>query len=179
MGRRDHPLAQHQEPAHRDPPETRPAPRSGGNRCAAATGLSPELETKIRRRFDESAHRCPDPGEEEIHAAARVTARRAPPTPPTRRAAPPRCPGRDARTLGAFRSGFLRAAGAELHRGKRLAIHFEPEDVRASVMPGHVEGSFRSRRALWIAIGKQDSVLLVQWAATTLPSGATITESPG
>src|SRR5438445_13766762 len=88
MGRRDHPGAQHQEAAHRDPPEKRPARRSGENRCAAATGLSPELETTIRLRFDESAHRCPDPEEEEIHAAARVTARRAPPTPPTRRAAP-------------------------------------------------------------------------------------------
>src|SRR5207245_9401194 len=122
-------------------------------------GLSPGLETTLRHRFDESAHRCPDTEEEDIHAAARVTARRAPPTPPTRRAAPPRCPGRDARTLGAFRSGFLRAAGAELDRGKRIAIHFEPEDVRASVMPGHLEGWFRRRRALCIAAGEQGSVL--------------------
>src|SRR5207245_9144028 len=125
-------------------------------------GLSPGLETTIRLRFDESAHRCPDPEEEEIHAAARVTARRAPPTPPTRRAAPPRCPGRDARTLGAFRSGFLRAAGAELDRGKRIAIHFEPEDVRASVMPGYVEGSFRRRRAPSFASGEMDPVHLLQ-----------------
>src|SRR5437879_5668730 len=53
---------------------------------------------------------------------------------------------------------------AEIHRPTRLAVHFQPEDVRATVVPGDVESSFRFRCSFRVAVGEEDPVLFVEWA---------------